>query len=274
MESQREAQWNLDPFDMINTQSLFQNSSFSASLPRSSSSSTPSPFFFLHVTQLPLPILSSGHQQHSHVFCLPPFPPAANPRRPSVHPPMRTSQKPNPDPNSTNPFHRQLVPSPHRSLTPDFYTQQQVRSGLNRAMSAVVHSSTIPPSFSRQQSLVPAQAAAPVTQTQSGSHSMTIQTSFQWRLHLQVGPTRRLYPQPHPFLSHNPRAASPAQALAWTATGHCFTLPRFPQSLLRSQPGLIPTSKTPTSLPETNSQRDDTAENVYVKYREKIIVYL
>ncbi len=162
---QREAQWNLDPFDMINTQSLFQNSSFSASLPRSSSSSTPSPS---SSSTLPSSLSLFSAPDTSSTPCLlpPPFPSRSKSQETLRSSPNAYLTEAQPRPNSTNPFTGNLLPSPRRSLTPDFYTQQQVRSGLNRAMSAVVHSSTIPPSFSRQQSLVPAQAAAPVTQTQ------------------------------------------------------------------------------------------------------------
>ncbi|XP_058645107.1 synaptojanin-1 isoform X5 [Onychostoma macrolepis] len=162
---QREAQWNLDPFDMLNTQSLFPNSSFSASLPRSSSSSTPSPS---SSSTLPSSLSLFSAPDTSSTPCL--LPPPV-PSRSKSQETLRSSPNPflteaQPRPNSTNPFTGNLLPSPRRSLTPDFYTQQQARSGLNRAMSAVVHSSTPPPPFSRQQSLVPAPAAAPATQTQ------------------------------------------------------------------------------------------------------------
>ncbi|XP_026129408.1 synaptojanin-1 isoform X6 [Carassius auratus] len=164
---QREAQWNLDPFDMFNSQSLFQNS-FSASLPRSSSSSTPSPS---SSSTLPSSLSLFSAPETSSTPCL--LPPPA-PSRSKSQETLRSSPNPflieaQPRPNSTNPFTGNLLSSPRRSLTPDFYTQQQAqeaRSGLNRAMSAVVHSSTLPPSFSRQQSLVPAPAAAPAKQTQ------------------------------------------------------------------------------------------------------------
>ncbi|XP_016383859.1 synaptojanin-1 isoform X4 [Sinocyclocheilus rhinocerous] len=165
---QREAQWNLDPFDMLNTQSLFQNSPFSASLPCSSSSSTPSPS---SSSTLPSSLSLFSAPDTSSTTCL--LPPPV-PSRSKSQETLRSSPNPflteaQPRPNSTNPFTGNLLSSPRRSLTPDFYTQQQAqeaRSGLNRAMSTVVHSSTLPPSFSRQQSLVPAPAAAPAKQTQ------------------------------------------------------------------------------------------------------------
>ncbi|KAL1266601.1 hypothetical protein QQF64_002276 [Cirrhinus molitorella] len=165
---QREAQWKLDPFDMLNTQSLFQNSSFSASLPRSSSSSTPSPS---SSSTLPSSLSLFSAPDASNTPCL--LPPPA-PSRSKSQETLRSSPNPffteaQPRPNSTNPFTGNLLSSPRRSLTPDFYTQQQAqeaKSGLNRAMSAVVHSSTLPSSFSRQHSLVPASAAAPAKQTQ------------------------------------------------------------------------------------------------------------
>ncbi|XP_043106159.1 synaptojanin-1 isoform X1 [Puntigrus tetrazona] len=165
---QREAQWKLDPFDMLNTQSLFQNSSFSASLPRSSSSSTPSPS---SSSTLPGSLSLFSAPDTSSAPCL--LPPPV-PSRSKSQETLRSSPNPflaeaQPRPNSTNPFTNNLLTSPRRSLTPDFYTQlqaQEARSGLNRAMSAVVHSSTLPPSFSRQPSLIPATAAAPAKQTQ------------------------------------------------------------------------------------------------------------
>uniref|UniRef100_A0A672SP78 Synaptojanin-1 n=1 Tax=Sinocyclocheilus grahami TaxID=75366 RepID=A0A672SP78_SINGR len=165
---QREAQWNLDPFDMLNTQSLFQNSPFSASLPCSSSSSTPSPS---SSSTLPSSLSLFSAPDTSSTPCL--LPPPV-PSRSKSQETLRSSPNPflteaQPRPNSTNPLTGNSLSSPRRSLTPDFYTQQQAqeaRSGLNRAMSAVVHSSTLPPSFSRQQSLVPGPAAAPAKQTQ------------------------------------------------------------------------------------------------------------
>lgn len=48
-------------------------------------------------------------------------------------------------PNSINPFTGTMAASQHRSLTPDFDT----KPGLHRAASALVHSSTLPSSFSR-----------------------------------------------------------------------------------------------------------------------------
>ncbi|XP_016348968.1 synaptojanin-1-like isoform X7 [Sinocyclocheilus anshuiensis] len=165
---QREAQWNLDPFDMLNTQSLFQNSPFSASLLCSSSSSTPSPS---SSSTLPSSLSLFSAPDTSSTPCL--LPPPV-PSRSKSQETLRSSPNPflteaQPRPNSTNPLTGNSLSSPRRSLTPDFYTQQQAqeaRSGLNRAMSAVVHSSTLPPSFSRQQSLVPAPAVAPAKQTQ------------------------------------------------------------------------------------------------------------
>ncbi|KAL0182629.1 hypothetical protein M9458_022004, partial [Cirrhinus mrigala] len=168
---QREAQWKLDPFDMLNTQSLFQNTSFSASLPRSSSSSTPSPS---SSSTLPssLSLFSAPDTSSTPCLLAPPAPSRSKSQETLRSSPSPFLTEPQPRPNSTNPFTGNLLSSPRRSLTPDFYTQQQAqeaRSGLNRAMSAVVHSSTLPPSFSRQQSLVPAPAAAPapVKQTQN-----------------------------------------------------------------------------------------------------------
>ncbi|XP_016093360.1 synaptojanin-1-like isoform X2 [Sinocyclocheilus grahami] len=165
---QREAQWKLDPFDMLNTQSLFQNTLFSASLPHSSSSSTPSPS---SSSTLPssLSLFSAPHTNSTPCLLLPPVPCRSKSQetlRSSPNPFLAEAQ---PRPSSTNLFTGNLLSSPRRSLTPDFYTQQQAQKaspGLSRAMSAVVHSSTLPPSFSRQQSLVPASAAAPAKQNQ------------------------------------------------------------------------------------------------------------
>ncbi|XP_067289575.1 synaptojanin-1 isoform X3 [Pseudorasbora parva] len=165
---EREAQWKLDPFNMLNNQSLFQNASFSASLPRSSSSSTPSPS---SSSTLPSSLSLFTSPDTSYAPCL--LPPPVTSRSKSQET-LRSSPNPfladtQPRPNSTNPFTGNLLSSPPRSLTPDFYTQYQAQAakpGLDRAMSAVVHSSTLPPSFSRQQSLVPATAAAPTKQTQ------------------------------------------------------------------------------------------------------------
>uniref|UniRef100_A0A673I205 Synaptojanin-1 n=1 Tax=Sinocyclocheilus rhinocerous TaxID=307959 RepID=A0A673I205_9TELE len=163
---QREAQWKLDPFDMLNTQSLFQNTSFSASLPRSSSSSTPSPS---SSSTLPssLSLFSAPDTSSTPCLLLPPVPCRSKSQETLRSSPNLAEAQPRP--SSTNPFTGNLLSSPRRSLIPDFYTQQQAQKaspGLSRAMSAVVHSSTLPPSFSRHQSLVPAPAAAPAKQNQ------------------------------------------------------------------------------------------------------------
>ncbi|CAM4730006.1 unnamed protein product [Leuciscus chuanchicus] len=168
---QREAQWKLDPFDMLNSQSLFQNASFSASLPRSSSSSssTTSPSSSSSTLPSSLSLFSSPDASNAPFLLSPPVT-----SRSKSQESLRSSPSPfladaQPRPNSTNPFTGNLLSSPRRSLTPDFYTQHQAQAAkpdLNRAMSAVVHSSTLPTSFSRQQSLVPATAAAPTKQTQ------------------------------------------------------------------------------------------------------------
>uniref|UniRef100_A0A8C1DAQ0 phosphoinositide 5-phosphatase n=1 Tax=Cyprinus carpio carpio TaxID=630221 RepID=A0A8C1DAQ0_CYPCA len=165
---QKEAQWKLDPFDTLNTQSLFQNTSFSASLPRSSSSSTPSPS---SSSTLPssLSLFSAPYTSSTPCLLLPPVPSRSKSQETLRSSPIPFLAEAQPRPSSTNPFSGNLLSSPRRSLTPDFYTQQQAQEaspGLSRAMSAVVHSSALPPSFSRQQTLVPAPAAAPAKQNQ------------------------------------------------------------------------------------------------------------
>ncbi|XP_073769663.1 synaptojanin-1 isoform X8 [Danio rerio] len=166
---QREAQWNLDPFDMLNPQSLFQNTPFTASLPRSSSSSTSTPSPSSSSSTLPSNLSLFSAPDTSSASCLL-APPA--PSRSKSQETLRCSPNPfltdiQPRPNSTNPFTSGLQFSPRRSLTPDFYTQMQAsKPDFNRAMSAVGHSSTLPPTFSRQQSLVTATAPAPNKQTQ------------------------------------------------------------------------------------------------------------
>ncbi|XP_042621052.1 synaptojanin-1-like isoform X9 [Cyprinus carpio] len=165
---QKEAQWKLDPFDTLNTQSLFQNTSFSASLPRSSSSSTPSPS---SSSTLPssLSLFSAPYTSSTPCLLLPPVPSRSKSQETLRSSPIPFLAEAQPRPSSTNPFTGNLLSSPRRSLTPDFYTQQQAQEasqGLSRAMSAVVHSSALPPSFSRQQTLVPAPAAAPAKQNQ------------------------------------------------------------------------------------------------------------
>ncbi|XP_057176713.1 synaptojanin-1 isoform X3 [Triplophysa rosa] len=169
---QKEAQWNLDPFDMLNTRSLLQNTSFSASLPRSStippSSSSTLPGSLSLFSSLQSP--PSAPDTSSAPCLLPP----PLPSRSRSQETLRTSPNPfladaQPRPSSTNPFTGGLTSSPRRALTPDFFTQQEdeaPRHGLNRARSAMVHSSTLPTSFSRQQSLGPAVAPAPAKQTQ------------------------------------------------------------------------------------------------------------
>uniref|UniRef100_A0A8C2CUW7 Synaptojanin-1 n=1 Tax=Cyprinus carpio TaxID=7962 RepID=A0A8C2CUW7_CYPCA len=165
---QKEAQWKLDPFDTLNTQSLFQNTSFSASLLRSSSSSTPSPS---SSSTLPssLSLFSAPYTSSTPCLLLPPVPSRSKSQETLRSSPIPFLAEAQPRPSSTNPFTGNLLSSPRRSLTPDFYTQQQAQEaspGLSRAMSAVVHSSALPPSFSRQQTLVPAPAAAPAKQNQ------------------------------------------------------------------------------------------------------------
>uniref|UniRef100_A0A8C1ILG8 Synaptojanin-1 n=1 Tax=Cyprinus carpio TaxID=7962 RepID=A0A8C1ILG8_CYPCA len=165
---QKEAQWKLDPFDTLNTQSLFQNTSFSASLPRSSSSSTPSPS---SSSTLPssLSLFSAPYTSSTPCLLLPPVPSRSKSQETLRSSPIPFLAEAQPRPSSTNPFTGNLLSSPRRSLTPDFYTQQlaqEASPGLSRAMSAVVHSSALPPSFSRQQTLVPAPAAAPAKQNQ------------------------------------------------------------------------------------------------------------
>ncbi|XP_051541839.1 LOW QUALITY PROTEIN: synaptojanin-1-like [Myxocyprinus asiaticus] len=167
---QREAQWNLDPFDMLNTQSILQDTSFSMSLPHSSSSFTPSPYS--SSSTLPISLFSSLQSPPlaPDTSSAPCFLPPPVPSRSKSQETLRASPNPffaeaQPRPNSTNPFTGGLLSSQHRSLTPDFCTQV-TKPGLNRAMSAVVQSSTLPPSFCRQQPLIPAAAPAPANRTQ------------------------------------------------------------------------------------------------------------
>ncbi|XP_026075564.1 synaptojanin-1-like isoform X3 [Carassius auratus] len=163
----REAQWKQDPFHTLNTQSLFQNTSFSASLPRSSSCSlSPSSSSTLPSS---LSLFSASDTSSTPCLLLPPVPSRSKSQETLCSSPSPFLAEAQPRPSSTNFFTGNLLSSPRRALTPDFYTQQQSQEaspGLSRAMSAVVHSSTLPPSFSRQQSLVPAPAVAPAKQIQ------------------------------------------------------------------------------------------------------------
>ncbi|XP_073730367.1 synaptojanin-1 isoform X2 [Misgurnus anguillicaudatus] len=193
---QNEAQWKPDPFDLLNTQSLLQNLSSSASLPRSSSSSTFLSSSSTFSASLPrsssssatfssssstlsssLSLFSSLQNPSSasdtssaHCLLPPPIPSRSRSQETLRCSPNPFLADPQPRPSSTNPFTGNSTSSPQRSLTPVFYIQQDAepsKPGLNRAMSAMVHSSILPPSVSRQQSLGPAVAPAPPKQTQN-----------------------------------------------------------------------------------------------------------
>ncbi|XP_050977738.1 synaptojanin-1 isoform X5 [Labeo rohita] len=227
---QREAQWKLDPFDMLNSQSLFQNTSFSTSLPRSSSSSTPSPS---SSSTLPssLSLFSASDTSSTPCLLVPPVPSRSKSQetlRSSPNPFLTEAQ---PRPNSTNPFTGNLLSSPRRSLTPDFYTQQQAqeaRSGLNRAMSAVVHSSTLPSSFSRQQSLVPAPAAAPVKQTQKWVTFDDDSDFFSSAPPSAGGTGPPLIPTASSLLFQQPQSSFPSSGFGMDSNWASHATPAFP----------------------------------------------
>ncbi|XP_066506666.1 synaptojanin-1 isoform X2 [Hoplias malabaricus] len=166
---QREAQWKPDPFDSL-TSDLFSSSSSSSSwlntqsLSRNTSLHTSSAGYTSSSSTLPN-TLSSGPTSlfslqsptaaldPSRIASLLAPPPPSRSRSQET---LRSSPNPfisdlQPRPNSTNPF-TGSVSAQRRSLTPDFYAQQQAQEakpGLQKAWSALGQSSTLPPSFSR-----------------------------------------------------------------------------------------------------------------------------
>ncbi|XP_048035136.1 synaptojanin-1 isoform X6 [Megalobrama amblycephala] len=289
---QREAQWKLDPFDMLNNQSLFQNASFSASLPRSSSSSTPSSS---SSSTLPSSLSLFSSPDTSNAPCL--LPPPITSRSKSQET-LRASPNPfladaQPRPNSTNPFTGNLLSSPPRSLTPDFFTHQQAQAakpGLNRAMSTVVHSSTLPPSFSRQQSLVPATAAAPTKQTQKwvtfddDSDFLSRNAPSAVRTGSPLIPAASSLPFPQPqgsfpssgfdFLSAKaPSAVGTGAPLIPAASSLSFPQPQssFPSSSfdMDSNWTSLPTSAFPTIPPPISTRTNTSIKNAHIPSRNE-----
>ncbi|XP_039523435.1 putative protein TPRXL [Pimephales promelas] len=254
---QKEAQWKLDPFDMLNNQSLFQNASFSALLPRSTSSSTPSPSSSSSSSStLPSSLSLFSSQDTSNAPCL--LSPPVTSRSKSQES-LRSSPNPfladaQPRPNSTNPFTGNLLSSPHRPLTPDFYTQHQAQAakpGLNRAMSAVVHSSTLPTSFSRQQSFVPATAAAPTKQSQ------------KWVT----------FDDDSDFLRNAPSAVGTGPPLIPAASSLPFPQPQssFPSSGFDMDSNWVslPTSTFPTIPPPIPTRTNTSIKNAHIPSRNE-----
>ncbi|XP_060764936.1 synaptojanin-1 isoform X2 [Neoarius graeffei] len=148
----REAQLEMGPLDpltidlfsstsWLNSQSLSRNSSLHSSFHSSTSSRS--------LNSTPVPRFPQSNPQKT----LDPTPALLAPPPPSRSRSQETlpvSSNPfltdvQSKPNSINPFTGTMAASQHRSLTPDFDT----KPGLHRAASALVHSSTLPSSFSR-----------------------------------------------------------------------------------------------------------------------------
>ncbi|XP_077098745.1 synaptojanin-1 isoform X6 [Siphateles boraxobius] len=291
---QREAQWKLDPFDMFNNQSLFQNASFSASLARSSSSSssTPSPSSSSSTLPSSLSLFSSPDTSNAPCLLSPPVT-----SRSKSQESLRSSPSPfladaQPRPNSTNPFTGNLLSSPRRSLTPDFYTQHQAQvanPGLYRAMSAVVHSSSLPTSFSRHQSLVPATSAAPTKQPQNWV-TFDDDSDFLRNTPSAVGtgppviPAASSLPFPQPpssfpsssfdfLLRKAPSAVGTGPPLIPAASSLSFTEPQssFPSSGFDMDSNWVspPTSTFPTIPPPIPTRTNTSIKNSHVPSRNE-----
>uniref|UniRef100_A0A8B9J7B7 phosphoinositide 5-phosphatase n=1 Tax=Astyanax mexicanus TaxID=7994 RepID=A0A8B9J7B7_ASTMX len=168
---QREAQWKPDPFDSLtsdlfpsnswtNTQSLSRNASLhtSSSSPSFSSSTLPSSVSLDSTSLFSLQNPAATPDPSGFTSFLAPPPPSRSRSQET----LRASPNPflsdlQPRPNSTNPFTgplaTPLAATQRRSLTPDFFAQQQAQAAkpglLHRTGSALGHSSTLPPSFSR-----------------------------------------------------------------------------------------------------------------------------
>ncbi|XP_072515382.1 synaptojanin-1 isoform X3 [Salminus brasiliensis] len=176
---QREAQWKPDPFDSLtsdlfpstswmNTQSLSRNASLYASSTSSSFSSSTQPNSLsldsTSLFSLQNPTATPDPNDSTPLLAPPP------PSRSRSQETLRASPNPvlselQPRPSSTNPFTGPLAATQRRSLTPDFYAQQQAQAakpGLHRTGSALDHSATLPHSFSRPS--VPAPAPPKRTQ--------------------------------------------------------------------------------------------------------------
>uniref|UniRef100_A0A8B9H4V3 phosphoinositide 5-phosphatase n=1 Tax=Astyanax mexicanus TaxID=7994 RepID=A0A8B9H4V3_ASTMX len=167
----REAQWKPDPFDSLtsdlfpsnswtNTQSLSRNASLhtSSSSPSFSSSTLPSSVSLDSTSLFSLQNPAATPDPSGFTSFLAPPPPSRSRSQET----LRASPNPflsdlQPRPNSTNPFTgplaTPLAATQRRSLTPDFFAQQQAQAAkpglLHRTGSALGHSSTLPPSFSR-----------------------------------------------------------------------------------------------------------------------------
>ncbi|KAI4888785.1 hypothetical protein NFI96_028289 [Prochilodus magdalenae] len=180
---QREAQWKPDPLNSLtsdlfsstswlNTNSLSRSTSLhtsssssissSSTLPVSLSQDSTSLFSLQSPTTTPDPCVSAS--------LLAPPPPSRSRSQET----LRSSPNPflselQPRPNSTNPFNSSLASPQRRSLTPDFYAQQQAQASkpaFNRPGSALGHSSTLPSSFSRPLPTAPTPASVPPKRTQ------------------------------------------------------------------------------------------------------------
>ncbi|TRY99271.1 hypothetical protein DNTS_022825 [Danionella cerebrum] len=242
---QREAQWNLDPFDTLNIQSLSQNASFSATLPRFPSPSTQLP---VQSSTLPNSFSLFSSPDSSIAPCL--LPPPVSSRSKSQET-LCSSPNPflsdlQPRPNSTNPFTSALESCPHRSLTPDFYTQIQAQESKDRAMSAMVHSSTLPPSFFRQQSLNAPAATATTKPTQKWVTFDDDSDFFSKKSQSTIGTSQPLIPTASslPF----PQSQSQFSNSGFGLNNNWASLPT---SAFPSIPPPIPT-RTNTSIKNSN----------------------
>ncbi|XP_030648320.1 synaptojanin-1 [Chanos chanos] len=163
---QREAQWKPNPFDPL-TSDVFSSASWLSthSLTRSAS---------LHTSPSPSPVPGSLHSVPLSSQPAPPssvqalLPPPVSSRSRSQET-LRVSPNPflsDTCPGSTNPFTGGLAQSQRRSLTPDFYTQQQAHGpahGLGRTASLMDRRSTLPATLSP----LPPPAPAPAKRTQN-----------------------------------------------------------------------------------------------------------
>lgn len=170
---QREAQWKPNPFDSLdvfsstswlNTQSLSRNASLytSSSSCSSSSSTLPSSLSLESASLFSLQNPTTAPDPSGSASML------AQPRSRSQET-LRTSPNPflselQPRPSSTNPFTGTLAAPQRRSLTPDFYAQQQSQAAkptIQRAGSALGHSANLLHSFSGPSPTAP--VSAPVS---------------------------------------------------------------------------------------------------------------
>uniref|UniRef100_A0A3B4EC12 Synaptojanin-1 n=1 Tax=Pygocentrus nattereri TaxID=42514 RepID=A0A3B4EC12_PYGNA len=179
------AQWKADPLNSLtsnlfsstswlNTNSLSRSSSLhtSSSSSISSSSTLPNSLSLDSTSLFSLQIPTAAPLPSAPASLLAPPPPSRSRSQET----LRSSPNPflsdlQPRPSSTNPFPSTLATPQRRSLTPDFYAQQQAEASkpaLPRPGSALGHSATLPPSFSRPPLTAPASApaSAPPKRTQ------------------------------------------------------------------------------------------------------------